>query len=163
MLLATLSALVASFVMRHLQDAGTMEPLQHGLLVYCCVVVVVLLVVFVRHFPSELRRKAEEAKREREALRMVSRELDVEDSDDFPSILDLDVRQYNEVDYEIDVSFNTIKDLQEYEDEKLEYLTANHVDKYRLARLREFIERTNANLGICDSPPWKDWQYGFGC
>lgn len=76
MLLATLSALVASFVMRHLQDAGTMEPLQHGLLVYCCVVVVVLLVVMVKHLPADMKRNAEEERAKRQKMEQLFREAE---------------------------------------------------------------------------------------
>lgn len=80
MLLATLSALVASFVMRHLQDAGTMEPLQHGLLVYCCVVVVVLLVVMVKHLPAAMKaamkRNAEEERAKRQKMEQLFREAE---------------------------------------------------------------------------------------
>lgn len=76
MLLAALSGLVASFVMRHLQDAGTMEPLQHGLLVYCCVVVVVLLVVMVKHLPAAMKRNAEEERAKRQKMEQLFREAE---------------------------------------------------------------------------------------
>ena len=94
MLLAALSAVVACFVLRHLQDTGTMKLLQYGLLVYACVVVVVTLVALVKHLPAEIKRNAERTNRETEEDKRFYRKLE---------------RKYKNYDYIKDPKFNEHK------------------------------------------------------
>ena len=77
--------------------------------------------------------------------------IDNEDEDS-PSEMDLDISIDNDVDFDITVN-DPILDLAEYEEEKECYLSSEHIDRYRLARLREFIRETVNNCDIFDDLP----------
>lgn len=139
---------------------GLLAAVWHGFLTMAGCMGLLFLGFLISICPEEQRRYNERIRREREEKEQRRRELleglnfytDDDMDDDCPSETDLDIRMDHDVDFDITVS-DPILDLTEYEEEKAHYLSLDHIDKYRLARLREFIRETVNNCDIFDDLP----------
>lgn len=126
----------------------------HGFLTMAGCMGVYLLGGYLYMLPEEQRRYNERVRRERENLRETFEYMGTIDEEDegSPSEMDLDISIDDDVDFDITVN-DPILDLAEYEEEKECYLSSEHIDRYRLARLREFIRETVEGCDVFDTMP----------
>ena len=134
---------------------GLLTAVWHGFLVMVGCMVTYFVIFLITLLPDEQRRYNERVRREREDLRETFEYLgtiDEDDEGDTPSEMDLDISIDADVDFDITVN-DPILDLAEYEEEKEHYLSSDHIDKYRLARLRDFIKETVNGCDVFDTLP----------
>ena len=133
---------------------GLLTAVWHGFLVMAGCMGLLLVGSWLWMLPEEQRRYNERVRRERENLRETFEYMGtIDDEDeDSPSEMDLDISIDDDVDFDITVN-DPILDLAEYKEEKECYLSLKHIDKYRLARLREFIRETVEGCDVFDTMP----------
>ncbi|MBQ9554715.1 MAG: hypothetical protein IJV05_00665 [Muribaculaceae bacterium] len=133
---------------------GVLAAVWHGFLVLAGCMGVYLLGCCIYIFPEVSRHERERIRRERENLRETFEYMGAidDEEEDSPSEMDLDISIDDDVDFDITVN-DQILDLAEYEEEKECYLSSEHIDRYRLARLREFIRETVEGCDVFDTMP----------